>query len=113
MNGDFYRAIPQPRKLQGLLKRLLKDRRRLASLILALIAVLYLLFDNKGIIRRTSLELQKRDLTEKVARARSETQYLQAQLKAVEGDKKTIEKLARERHGMAREGETVYRVKKD
>lgn len=113
MNGDFYRAIPKPRHLQGLFKRLLKDRRRLVSLIVALIAAIYLLFDNKGIIRRTSLELQKRDLTEKVTQARRETQYLQAHLKAVEGDKKTIEKLARERYGMARDGETVYRVKKD
>jgi cell division protein FtsB len=50
---------------------------------------------------------------EKVAQAREETRTLQAHLKAVEGDKKTIEKLARERYGMARDGETVYRVKKD
>ncbi len=113
MNGDFYRAIPQPHHLRGLVKRLLKDRRRVVSLLIALIATVYLLFDNKGIIRRTSLELQKRDLAQKVAEARRETQQLLAHLKAVEGDKKTIEKLARERYGMARDGETVYRVKKD
>ncbi|MEX1140604.1 MAG: septum formation initiator family protein [Bacteroidota bacterium] len=113
MNGDFYRAIPKPRHLQGLVKRLLKNRRRMVSLLIAVVAAVYLLFDNKGIIRRTSLELQKRDLTEKLAQARKETQYLHAHLKAVEGDKKTIEKLARERYGMARDGETVYRVKKD
>ncbi len=113
MNGDFYRALPRPRHLQGLVKRLVKDRRRLIFLLVALIATVYLLFDNKGIIRRTSLEFQKRDLTQKVAEARGETQKLQAHLKAVEGDKKTIEKLARERYGMARDGETVYRVKKD
>ena len=83
------------------------------SLLVALAATFYLLFDNKGIIRRTSLEFQKRDLVEKVAQAREETRTLQVHLKAVEGDKKTIEKLARERYGMARDGETVYRVKKD
>ncbi|MEX2115827.1 MAG: septum formation initiator family protein [Bacteroidota bacterium] len=113
MNGDFYRALPKTRHLQGVVKRLLKNRRRVVSLLVAVIAVFYLLFDNKGIIRRTSLEFQKRDLVEKMAQAREETRHLQAHLKAVEGDKKTIEKLARERYGMARDGETVYRVKKD
>jgi len=113
MNGDFYRAIPKPRNLKGIGRRLLKNRRRMLSLLIALAVTLYLLFDNKGIIRRTSLEFQKRDLVEKVAQAREETRTLQAHLKAVEGDKKTIEKLARERYGMARDGETVYRVKKD
>jgi cell division protein FtsB len=113
MNGDFYRAIPKTRHLQGIVRRLLKNRRRMVSLLAALIATLYLLFDNKGIIRRMSLEIHKRDLVEKVAQAREETRTLQAHLKAVEGDKQTIEKLARERYGMARNGETVYRVKKD
>ncbi len=113
MHGDFYRAIPKTRHLQGAVRRLFKNRRRLVSLLVALIATLYLLLDNKGIIRRTSLEFQKRDLAEKVDQARRETSKLQAHLKAVEGDKKTIEKLARERYGMARDGETVYRVKKD
>lgn len=113
MNGDFYRAIPKTRKLQGLVRRLLKNRRRVVSLAVALIACVYLLFDNKGIIRRISMEFKKRELIEKVAEAREETKTLQAHLKAVEGDKKTIEKLARERYGMARNGETVYRVKKD
>ncbi|MBI5464744.1 MAG: septum formation initiator family protein, partial [Ignavibacteriales bacterium] len=36
-----------------------------------------------------------------------------AQIKALEGDKKTIEKIAREKYNMARPGETVYRVKKE
>lgn len=113
MNGDFYRVIPKTRNLQGFVRRLLKNRRRMVSLLIALIASVYLLFDNKGIIRRTSLEFKKRDLVGKVAEAREETKTLQAHLKAVEGDKKMIEKLARERYGMARNGETVYRVKKD
>jgi len=38
---------------------------------------------------------------------------LQDQIKALEGDKKTIEKIARENYGMKREGETIYKVKKE
>jgi cell division protein FtsB len=37
----------------------------------------------------------------------------QEQIKALETDKKTIEKTAREKYGMKREGETVYQVKKE
>jgi cell division protein FtsB len=33
-------------------------------------------------------------------------------VKALEGDKRAIEKIARERYGMHREGETVYKVTK-
>ena len=52
-------------------------------------------------------------MIEKVEEAGKETARLQAQKKALEGDKKTIEKLAREKYGMSRQGEKVYRVKKD
>lgn len=74
---------------------------------------LYVLFDNKGIVRRISLEVQRSEMRAKVEEAKEETKRLQAQIKALEGDKKTIEKIARERYGMAKPGETVYRVKKD
>jgi cell division protein FtsB len=112
MKGDFYRLRGGTR-LKGAAKRLLKNKRSLFTLFAALIAVLYVLFDNRGVVRRISLEMKKRELTEATIRAREEMKILQAHLKAVEGDKKTIERLARERYGMAREGETVYRVKKD
>jgi cell division protein FtsB len=112
VTGDFYR-ISRVKELRGSLRKLLKDRRRVMLLLFGSVALCYLLFDNKGILRRISLEVEKRDLENKIALARLETRDLQVHLKAVEGDKKTIEKLARERYGMARKGETVYRVKKD
>jgi len=113
MNGDFYRAAPRKHRLRGALGRLFSRRARTISILLAAVAVSYLVFDNKGIVRRVQLELRERELTEEIARAKEETKVLQAQLEAVEQDKKMIETLARERYGMAREGETVYRVKKD
>jgi cell division protein FtsB len=85
----------------------------MVSLLIASLAVFYILFDNKGIVRRVQLEWREKELTEEIVRAKEETKRLQAQLKAVENDKKMIETLARERYGMARDGETVYRVKKD
>jgi len=81
--------------------------------IILFLLFLYLLFDNKGIITRLRLESQHREWIERLKADSIETKRLQEQIRALEGDKKTIEKTAREKYGMAREGETVYQVKKD
>ncbi|HTP12876.1 MAG TPA: septum formation initiator family protein [Bacteroidota bacterium] len=114
MEDQFYRAIPTPRHFfKRLLKKAVKNKKRTSMFILAFMLATYLLFDNKGVIARVRLESQKKDLEQKIVQAETETKSLQAQIKALEGDKKTIEKIAREKYGMARNGETVYRVKKD
>jgi cell division protein FtsB len=113
MEGDFYRRPRKRNWFKSIGKGLLKSRRRGIIIIACTILILYLLFDNKGIVARIRLELQKQEMTEKVRQAEQETKQLQSELKALQGDKKTLEKVAREKHGMVREGETVYRVKKD
>ena len=90
-----------------------KNKKRTILLVIAFLLFLYLLLDNKGILTRFRLEAQHREWIEKVKSDSVETIRLQEQIKALEGDKKTIEKTAREKYGMAREGETVYQVKKE
>ena len=80
--------------------------------IVGTLLVSYVLFNNRGIIARIRLEHQRQIVIEKVRTAEDETKRLQAYLKALDGDKATIEKVARERYGMARVGETVYKVRK-
>ena len=113
MEDQFYRNLQPDRFLKKIAKSAAKNKRRTFFLILLFLFLLYLLFDNKGIIARISLEAQHREWIEKVKADSVETRRLQEQIKALEGDKKTIEKTAREKYGMAREGETVYQVKKD
>ena len=113
MEGDFYRK-PRKRKLiSDLRKKLFKTRRRGIITVVSFLLLLYFLFDNKGIIARASLEMERQEMVEKVNAAEEETTQLQSDLKSLQGDKKTVEKVAREKHGMVREGETVYKVKKD
>ena len=50
---------------------------------------------------------------QKVAEAEAEGKRLRAEIKALDGDRKAIEKVAREKHGMIHEGETVYKVKRN
>jgi cell division protein FtsB len=113
MQGDFYRTIPKRRWAKKLKNTFFKSRRRTLSTLLILIILAYVVFDNKGILARIRLEVQKQEMEERIKSAQEETKQLEANIKALRGDRQTIEKIARERHGMVREGETVYRVKKE
>jgi len=113
MEDQFYRNLQPERFLKKIAKRAAKNKLRTIILVILFLLFLYLLFDNKGIVTRVRLEAQHREWIEKVKSDSIETKRLQEQIKALEGDKKTIEKTAREKYGMAREGETVYQVKKE
>ena len=113
MEDQFYRNLHPERFLKKIAKGAAKNKIRTIILVIVFLLFLYLLFDNKGIVTRLRLESQHREWIEKVKSDSIETMRLQEQIKALEGDKKTIEKTAREKYGMAREGETVYQVKKD
>jgi cell division protein FtsB len=113
MEDQFYRNLQPERFLKKIAKSAAKNKRRTIIILVLFLLFLYLLFDNKGVITRIRLESQHREWLEKLKADSAETKRLQEQIKALESDKKTIEKTAREKYGMAREGETVYRVKKE
>ena len=112
MEGQYLRRIQKPRWLRGITKKVFKTRQRALFVIVGTLLVSYVFFNNRGIIARIRLEHQRQVMIEKVKSAEDETKRLQAYLKALDGDKETIEKVAREKYGMARDGETVYKVKK-
>ncbi|MBI1808076.1 MAG: septum formation initiator family protein [Ignavibacteria bacterium] len=113
MDDQFYRKVrPRFGVLQGIKKTLVK-KNILFSLLVAVPVFFFITFSNKGIIQRFSLESQKHQVQEKIREAQQEQIQLQQQSKALDGDPKAIEKVAREKYGMIREGETVYRVKKE
>ena len=113
MEDQFYRNLQPERFLKKIARSAAKNKKRTIILVVVFLFFLYLLFNNKGIVTRIRLEAQHREWIEKVKADSIETARLQEQIKALEGDKKTIEKTAREKYGMAREGETVYQVKKE
>jgi len=113
MEDHFYRNLQPERFLKKIAKSAAKNKKRTIILVALFLLFLYLLFDNKGIVTRFRLEAQHREWIEKVKSDSIETKRLQEQIKALEGDNKTIEKTAREKYGMSREGETIYQVKKE
>ena len=72
-----------------------------------------MLFGNRGILQRLRLEEQKEELQAKIRQAQDEQSQLQQQSKALDSDPKVTEKVAREKYGMIRDGETIYKVKKE
>ncbi len=73
-------------------------------LLAALIGGDYNVFSIWGLYR------QKEDLSREVDSLRVENQLLSDQIKRLEQDPRAIERVAREQFGMARNGETVYRI---
>jgi cell division protein FtsB len=112
MDNLFYRKDKRKLDVRAILKKIAKNRRAMLGLVLGVPLVLFLLFGNHGIVQRIRLQNQKAELEMKIQQAGAETKQLQAESKALDGDKKAIEKVAREKYGMARDGETVYKVRK-
>ena len=70
-------------------------------------------FSNRGILKRLTLEGEKSAMQAKVQAASLEQRRLRDLSKSLENDPRAIEKVAREKYGMVRDGETVYKVKKE
>ena len=110
MSGNFLKKIRKKLDISGLLSEIWANKKLSAVLAVALVVLMYILFNNQGVFQRIRLEREKKELLQKIQVLEKEQKQLQEQSKALEGDKKAIEKVAREKYGMVREGEKVYRV---
>jgi cell division protein FtsB len=112
MDNLFYRKQKPRFDVKGTAKKLLKNKKLMMVCGVALLLGGYVVFGNRGILQRIRLQQQKAELEVKIRQAEEQTKSLQSQSKALDGDKQAIEKVAREKHGMVREGEKVYKVNK-
>ncbi|MBI1802954.1 MAG: septum formation initiator family protein [Ignavibacteriae bacterium] len=113
MDDQYYRKPKQKSHVTMWLKNVIKNKNVLLTLVVVIPIFSFITFSNRGILKRMSLEAEKEAMQEKVRHAQEEQKTLLEQSKALEKDNKAIEKVARERYGMVREGETVYKVKKE
>lgn len=82
--------------------------------ILILVPLLgFVLFSKRGIIARVGLEVEKQAMQEEIAQVRQQQDSLRTIIQRLQSDTTLIEKLAREKYGMVRPGETVYRVEQE
>ena len=103
-----------PHKDENLLKNLIRyvyQRRRFFFYFSILLVILsYAVFGRKGILQRVELELQNRGLEQKLIYEKQKTTALQNEIELLKTSDKKIEKVAREKYGMVKEGEEIYKV---
>lgn len=100
---------PSPYKLRKQLKR----RRLIIAIIVIVPLVGFVLFSKRGVIARIGLETEKSTMMHEIQQAQRQQDSLQAIIKQLHSDTLLIEKLAREKYGMIRPGETVYTIDED
>ncbi len=74
------------------------------------VVALLVTFSNKGLLRRIMLESELRDKETRIAQLKSEIATLREQKRRIETENSEVEHIAREVHGMVRQGEIVYKV---
>ncbi len=109
-NMKFLRKIKKQVDPENLAETIKENKRATAIVVGAVLLFLYVLFNNNGVVPRIRLEIQKQEALEKIRIAEEEQKKLKEQSKALDGDPKAVEKVARERYGMVRENEKVYKV---
>ncbi len=67
-------------------------------------------FGNKGILQRIRLESEKKGLEEQLNAEIKKSQSLQKEIEDLKSSDKKIEEVAREKYGMTKEGEKIYKV---
>ncbi len=94
--------------------RYLYHRRRMILYVLVLLAIMfYAVFGKKGILQRVELEMENKELQQKLKDEKEKTLKLQKEIEELKSSDKKIEKVAREKYGMTREGEEIYKVQVD
>ena len=95
MDEQYYRKAKP--KAAGWIKRQFKNRNLLLSVLVVVPVVSFMTFSNKGLLKRLSIESDKKAILEKIDRAKEEQRHLQEQSKALDNDPRAIEKVAREK----------------
>ena len=113
MDEQYYRKPRAKYSVLTFFKKIFRKRSVFVSLLIVIPTFFFITFSSKGVLTRSSLESEKRAMEERVRQAQQEQRRLQEQSKALDNDPKAIEKIAREKYGMIRDGETVYKVRKE
>jgi cell division protein FtsB len=113
MDAQYYRKTIKKNRLTGLFKKMAKSNWARIILLAGIPLLTFVMFNNKGILQHIHLAKEKQEMQQKISEAHQEQLQLQKQSRALDADPKAIEKVAREKYGMVRDGETVYKVKKD
>jgi cell division protein FtsB len=112
MDDLYYRKERTAKPLIDVVKKLAKQKTLRYVFVVAVPILAFMMFSEKGIVTHLKLQSQKEEMLVKVQKAQDEQRRLQQLSQSLDSDPAMIEKVAREKFGMIREGETVYKIKK-
>ncbi len=112
MNDQYYRKSNSKKGIPQGLKTFLKNKKLFWSLVVFCILSGIVTFSEKGLLERYHLQKQNSEMKALIAQARQDSIALQKQSADLDTSNFAKEKVAREKYGMVREGETVYKQKK-
>lgn len=99
-------AVPAPADKESVKKK----RRRVVMWTVIGLAALTLITGNYGFYQIYKINREKRELEAEIARLKQEQEELIRDRERLKNDLIYIEKIAREKYSMVREGEQVYQV---
>ena len=85
-------------------------KRSVIILLLVAIGLMYLLFDSRGLVKRLSLESRKSSLVRDIKKKEESNDSLRIEIKKLKTDDREIERIAREKYFMHRNGEKIIKV---
>lgn len=92
--------------------KFLKSIKKKNALILLVISIglVYILFDQRGLIQRIRLTSERNALENRIEQLQKENAAMQAEITKLQTSDKEIERIAREKYFMHRNGEKVIKV---
>ncbi len=91
--------------------RFIKYNSRLVFVIIFFIGLISLaVFGNKGILQRFRLEAEKKDLENQLNEEYKKSEALRKEIEELKTSDEKMEKVAREKYGMTREGEKIQKI---
>ncbi len=88
-------------------------RSRLLILLSAFAVIWFLFFDTHSFVTKLQLENQKEELIERTEEYREKTADLERKIEDLENNPELIEKIAREKYGMKKADETIYKIQRN
>ena len=106
-----------PVKEDGFFKNIFRyifyRRRFFIFLLLLLFIIAYAVLGKKGLIQRVELEIENRELQQKLKDEQEKTIKLQKEIEELKTSDKKLDKVAREKYGMTKDGEEIYKIQVD
>lgn len=111
---DCHHHLNQPAFMKlRLLNPLRWPRKALWLILVGAIAIWFLFLDTYSLWTRWELSSRREELAVRTEKLKKENAKLEKKIKALEKDPQLLEKIAREKYGMHKPGEKVYKVKED